>query len=178
MAGSSLVDRWDYVGDGRTRSFAYRARARAESELVVYVGGALRLWPSDYTVSGAGQPDGGAVVFAVAPPTGASVEIERRAPQDMATTPVAAAASAASALMAATRADAAIAVADHGAVGDGTTDDTDAIAAAEAARAPGQTLRFAAGTYLSRGNAVTKSGIWDFAPGATLRLAAGRPAGT
>ena len=177
MAGSSLTDRWDYVGDGKTKSFAYRVPAKAESELIVYVGGALRFWPADYTVSGAGQPDGGAVIFGVAPRSGAAVEIERRAPQETAATQVAAAASAASALMAATRADAAIAVADHGAAGNGTTDDTDAIAAAEAARAPGQALRFAAGTYLSRGSVATKPGIWDFEPGATLRLADGQPAG-
>ena len=177
MAGSSLTNRWDYVGDGKTTSFAYRTHVRAESELVVYVGGALQRWPADFTVSGAGRPDGGTVILTVAPPSAASVEIERRAPLEIAATQVAAAASAVGALLEAARADAAIAVADHGATGDGTTDVTDAIAAAEAARAPGQTMRFAAGTYLSRGNVVTKPGIWEFAPGATLRLADGQPAG-
>lgn len=178
MAGSSPIERWDYVGDGKATSFAFRVPIRMPGELVVYVGDALKRWPDDYAVAGAGDAQGGSVEFGVAPAPGTPIAIERRAPQESAAKQVAAALAAAGALLTAADAHAAIAVADHGAKGDGTTDDTDAIAAAEAARRPGQTLHFAAGTYLSRGNAVAKPGIWAFDPGATFRLADRRPAGT
>lgn len=82
---------------------------------------------------------------------------------------------------------------DFGAKGDGVTDDTAAIAAAEVARQPGQTLRFAPGrTYIVGTGytntvagrqqwlfAISKAGFWDL-QGATLQWggAAGQPVTT
>lgn len=49
-----------------------------DADLEVYVDAALKTLATDYTVSGAGADDGGAVAFAAAPPVGALVTLRRR----------------------------------------------------------------------------------------------------
>lgn len=73
-------------------------------------------------------------------------------------------------------------VTSYGAVGDGSTDDTAKIAAAETARAAGQRLRFpmtsGGGTYLVTGVTASKAGIWELEEGVTLKLAGSQASGT
>ncbi|MBE0532759.1 MAG: hydrolase, partial [Rhodospirillales bacterium] len=49
-----------------------------DADLEVYVDAALKTLATDYTVTGAGVDDGGAVTFAAAPPVGALVTLRRR----------------------------------------------------------------------------------------------------
>lgn len=77
-----------------------------------------------------------------------------------------------------------VAVADYGAVGDGVTDDTAAIQAAENARTAGQTLWFTPGkTYLCSQTTpssllqVKVSGLWDFR-GSTIKYGGASNLGT
>lgn len=80
MTVSSTTSRWSYTGNGVTTAFAYTNRIFADSDLKVYVAGALKTLTTDYTVSGVDNPGGGNVTFVAAPANGASVVIVRDVP--------------------------------------------------------------------------------------------------
>lgn len=80
MTVSSILSRWSYTGNGATTAFAYTNRIFADSDLKVYVDGALKVLTTDYTVSGVDNPGGGNVTFGAAPANGASVVIVRDVP--------------------------------------------------------------------------------------------------
>lgn len=71
-------NRWAYEGDGSSTSFSYTNRIFAAGDLKVYLDGALQTL--GYTVTGAGGPNGGSVVFDVPPANGASLVLVRQVP--------------------------------------------------------------------------------------------------
>lgn len=80
MTVSSTDNRWSYTGNGASVAFAYTNRIFAETDLKVYVNGALKTLGSDYTVSGVDGVGGGNVVFVAAPATAAKIAIVRDVP--------------------------------------------------------------------------------------------------
>ena len=74
--------RWDYDGDGVNDEFDYDNRIDDESWLKVYVDCVLLVLNTDYTVSGVGEDEGGAVTINTPPPVGVgNVVILRATPQ-------------------------------------------------------------------------------------------------
>lgn len=80
MTVSSTTNRWTYTGNGVTTAFAYTNRIFDNTDLKVYVDGALKTLTTHYTVSGVDNPAGGNVTFGTAPANGASVVIVRDVP--------------------------------------------------------------------------------------------------
>lgn len=83
MTISSTNSRWAYTGDGIVVGFAYDNRIFADTDLEVYVDGALQTLTTHYSVSGVGDTGGGTVTFVTAPPTPAvsgNVVIVRNVP--------------------------------------------------------------------------------------------------
>lgn len=78
MTVSSEVNRWEYLGDGATTTFAYTNKIFADTDLEVWLDGSLQTLTTHYTVTGAGNPTGGNVVFVTAPASGAEVVILRK----------------------------------------------------------------------------------------------------
>ncbi|OON41626.1 hypothetical protein BTJ39_00195 [Izhakiella australiensis] len=69
-----------YIANGSTTQFSYTFYLLYETDLNVYVGGALKTLGTDYTVTGVGNSQGGNVVFTVAPAAGLEVIIRRDTP--------------------------------------------------------------------------------------------------
>ncbi len=67
-----------YVADGIQTQYLFPFPVFATEDLLVRLGGALQY--GGFTVSGAGQTEGGAVDFSVPPPDGVIVILERRVP--------------------------------------------------------------------------------------------------
>lgn len=67
MTVSTTANRVDYIGNGALTTYAYPFRIFVETDLLVYIAGTLKSWPSDFTVTGVGNGGGGNVVFSVAP---------------------------------------------------------------------------------------------------------------
>ena len=78
MTVSSTTNRWEYLGDGTTVAFQYTNKVFAAPDLEVYLAGVLQTLTTHYTVSGAGNPNGGNVTFGAAPGNGVEVTIIRR----------------------------------------------------------------------------------------------------
>ena len=71
MAVAPSTSRWTYNGDGTTKTpFTYDSKIFADDELLVYVDSVLQTLTTHYTVTGAGNKDGGYVSFVTAPPVG------------------------------------------------------------------------------------------------------------
>jgi len=79
MTVSTSINRVDYTGDGVEDTFAYTFKIFAGGDLDVYVDGVLQTLNVDYTVTGAGNPSGGNVVFEAGsiPANGATIAIIR-----------------------------------------------------------------------------------------------------
>ena len=79
----STTVRVSYYGNGITRTFSFPYLFENSSDFTVYLQnqstlvGTLQTYNINYTVTGAGQTNGGSVVFTVAPPTGNNVIIIR-----------------------------------------------------------------------------------------------------
>ncbi len=69
-----------FVGDASTKTFAVPYYFLAREDLRVYVAGVLQTLDTHYTVTGAGVPAGGSVVFGLAPAAGAVVTVRRAPP--------------------------------------------------------------------------------------------------
>ena len=80
MSLTTTINRNDYTGDGATVSFAYTFLIFVNTDLQVYVNGVLKVLTTDYTVTNAGQPNGGNVVFNVAPGAALAVTLIRVLP--------------------------------------------------------------------------------------------------
>lgn len=69
---------WSYTGDGATTGpYAFDSKIFQDSELLVYLDGVLQTLTTHYTVTGAGDADGGYVTFVTAPAASAAVLITR-----------------------------------------------------------------------------------------------------
>jgi len=75
---NNVTPRVQYTGNGSTTSFPYSFAIFDESDMVVYVGD--EVIESGYTVTGAGQTEGGNVVFDTAPEDGAIITLLRNVP--------------------------------------------------------------------------------------------------
>lgn len=73
MTISSENFRWAYTGDGSTTVFAYNNKIFSTDQLNVYLDGTLQTETTHYTVSGAGNENGGNVTFVTAP--GSSIKV-------------------------------------------------------------------------------------------------------
>lgn len=80
MTITSTTSRWEAVGNGSTTVFPYNNKIFADTDLKVYLDGALQTLTTHYTVSGAGTDGGGNVTFLTAPATGVDVVIVRDVP--------------------------------------------------------------------------------------------------
>lgn len=69
----------DYVGNGSTTEFSYEFLVYDISHLVVKVN-QVAISSSQYTVSGLGEPNGGAVIFNTAPADQSEIRLERDVP--------------------------------------------------------------------------------------------------
>lgn len=74
MTVSSNATRWSYTASGSNPTFAYENLIFADTDLEVYLDGALQSL-SDYAVTGVGNPAGGNVVFNANPGAGVAVLI-------------------------------------------------------------------------------------------------------
>lgn len=72
---SSDIGPWEYTGNASTTTFAYLNKIFADSDIQVYEDGVQVT--TGFTVTGAGDPDGGNVVYAVAPASGVTVTLVR-----------------------------------------------------------------------------------------------------
>lgn len=70
MTVASTDNREVFNGNGVTVAFAFPRKFFLDTDLKVYVDGVLNTLSTDYTVSGAGDENGGTVTFLVAPPSG------------------------------------------------------------------------------------------------------------
>jgi hypothetical protein len=79
MTVAKTHNRKDYVGNGTNLIFAFDFKIYDETDLLVYVAGALKILNTDYTVSGGPTwtESGGNVTFVVAPPAASAVLIYR-----------------------------------------------------------------------------------------------------
>lgn len=77
MTVSSQTSRIEQLGDGTTTAFAVNFYFLENSDLKVFVDGVLQTITTNYTVTGAGNPAGGAVTFVSAPANGVQVVIFR-----------------------------------------------------------------------------------------------------
>ena len=75
---NNVTPRVQYTGNGSTTSFPYSFAIFDESDMVVYVGD--NIITTGYTVTGAGQTEGGNVVFATAPADGTKITLLRDVP--------------------------------------------------------------------------------------------------
>src|SRR4051812_3839242 len=85
MAISSVTVSNSYVSTGTVGPYPYTFKIIVESDLLVTsknAGGAVTtyVYPTDYSVSGAGNAAGGSVTFSLAIPTGDTVLITRNVP--------------------------------------------------------------------------------------------------
>ncbi len=71
MAVTNEENRWEAIGDGETTRFVIKAKFDRIADISVYLDGVKAT--SGFTVEGAGNATGGAVVFAQAPDDGVSV---------------------------------------------------------------------------------------------------------
>ena len=74
---TSTAARWSYTGDNATTAFAYDNKIFEDSDLKVYLDGTLKTLTTHYTVSNAGEEDGGNVTFLSAPAQDVEVVIVR-----------------------------------------------------------------------------------------------------
>lgn len=77
MTLSTSDNTQSYTGDGSTTEFSFPYLFYADGDLDVYLDGTLQTITTHYTVSGAGNSNGGTVTFVTAPPNGDSVIIQR-----------------------------------------------------------------------------------------------------
>lgn len=82
MTVSANNSRLSYNGNGATVAFA-APYFLANTDLKVYVGGALKTLTTDYSVSGAGVSSGGTVTFVTAPPAGTGNVVILRDPDQL-----------------------------------------------------------------------------------------------
>ena len=75
---NAVTPRVQYTGNGSTTVFPYEFPIFDESDMVVYFGDEVQ--ESGYSVSGAGQTEGGNVTFAVAPEDGIKITLLRNVP--------------------------------------------------------------------------------------------------
>lgn len=68
MAVSAAQQRTNFTGDGSTTAFAYGFHAPLQTDIAVYLNGTKQT--SGYSVTGAGSPSGGTIVFTAAPGSG------------------------------------------------------------------------------------------------------------
>lgn len=69
--------RIQYVGDGMQSTFTYPFPIFEDSNIEVYIGDTLQTATSDYTVSGAGEDNGGSVSFLSAPSASETITLIR-----------------------------------------------------------------------------------------------------
>lgn len=75
MSVSNQETAYYYVGNGVTVTFAFNCQVPSANDLAIYINDVLTT--SGFTISGIGNPTGGAVTFSVAPSNQATVRIER-----------------------------------------------------------------------------------------------------
>jgi hypothetical protein len=87
MTISTLINRKEYTGNGVNDTFAYTFWISADGDLKVYVDSVLQTITTDYTVTLAGEPTGGNVVFEAGsiPADQSSVVIWRDVPKTQST---------------------------------------------------------------------------------------------
>jgi hypothetical protein len=87
MTISTTINRKEYTGNGVNDTFAYTFWISADGDLKVYVDSVLQTITTHYTVTLAGEPTGGNVVFTAGniPDSGASVVIWRDVPKTQST---------------------------------------------------------------------------------------------
>lgn len=73
-----IVPRESHAGDGATTSFEFPFPIFTDADLEVYVDGVRKTLNTDYTMTGAGQSDGGQVTFTSVPDTAANILFLRR----------------------------------------------------------------------------------------------------
>ena len=72
---SESTGRKEYTGNGSLTTYAYDFLIFADTDLKVYVAGTLQTLTTDYTITGAGDDDGGNVEFVSAPANAAAIVI-------------------------------------------------------------------------------------------------------
>lgn len=77
MTLETTDNRKEYIGDGVSDTFSYPYYFLADTDLVVYKEDVLQALTTHYTVTGAGIPAGGSVVFVTPPPDTENVVIYR-----------------------------------------------------------------------------------------------------
>ncbi len=78
MTVALSTSRWTFTGDGSTKTpYTFDSKIFADAELLVYVAGVLQTLTTHYTVTGAGDQDGGYVTFVTAPADGAAIVMVR-----------------------------------------------------------------------------------------------------
>lgn len=80
MTVTSQVNKVQYTATGSQTEFPTTYRFLSDSDLAVYVDGALKELTTDYTVSDAGEASGGTVTFLVAPDADSLVTIKNAPP--------------------------------------------------------------------------------------------------
>jgi hypothetical protein len=87
MTIATLINRKEYTGNGVNDTFAYTFWISADGDLKVYVDSVLQTLTTNYTVTNAGEPDGGNVVFEAGfiPDDQSSVVIWRDVPKTQST---------------------------------------------------------------------------------------------
>ena len=77
MTIQNTVSRNQYTGNGAQTTFTYSFEIFDEADIEVYVGSTLKTITTDYTVTDAGEENGGTIVFVSAPANGATVTFIR-----------------------------------------------------------------------------------------------------
>jgi hypothetical protein len=77
MTISTQDNTFSYTGNGATTAFSFPRLFYADSDLVVTVDGVTKTITTHYTVSGAGNANGGTVTFVTAPASSTAVIIQR-----------------------------------------------------------------------------------------------------
>lgn len=81
MSVTTTTARKEYTGDGSQVTFPYDFKIFQTSDLQAYVDGVLQTEGTHYSVTNAGNPAGGDVIFVTAPGNGKSVLLLRALPQ-------------------------------------------------------------------------------------------------
>lgn len=77
MTISSTTNRVSYTGNGVTTAFSFPYKFLEDADLIVYEDSVVQVITTDYTITGAGDDNGGTITFVAAPANGLEVVIVR-----------------------------------------------------------------------------------------------------